>query len=69
MAGTHYKLEVQPKIPDELCRLEEIANNLIYSWDRQVRELFFRLDGDLWENTGHNPSIFLKYSLFLFSAE
>jgi len=61
MAGTHFKLEVQPKIPDELCRLGEIANNLIYSWDRQVRGLFFRLDRELWESTGHNPSIFLKY--------
>jgi len=61
MSGTHFKLEVQPQIPKELCRLEELANNLIYSWDRQVRGLFFRLDKDLWESTGHNPSRFLKY--------
>lgn len=61
MPGTHFKLEVQPQIPKELCRLEELANNLIYSWDRQVRGLFFRLDKDLWESTGHNPSRFLKY--------
>lgn len=60
MAGTRYTIEVQPKIPESLNRLEELANNLLYSWDRQVRGLFFRMDRDLWESTGHNPKMFLR---------
>ena len=60
MPGTVYSIEVQPKIPEALNRLEEIANNLLYSWDRQVRGLFFRLDRELWDGSGHNPKLFLR---------
>jgi len=47
MSGTRFALEVQPRIPQELVRLEELANDLLYSWDRSVRSLFFRLDPPL----------------------
>ncbi len=60
MSGTRYTLEVQPKIPVRLARLAELANDLLYSWDRQVRGLFFRLDRDLWEACRHNPRVFLR---------
>ena len=60
MPGTLYSIEVQPKIPPALQRLEELANNLLYSWDRQVRGMFFRLDRALWERVGHNPKLFLR---------
>ena len=60
MPGTRFPLEVQPRIPLELQGLEQLANNLIYSWERGVRALFFRLDGELWEQCGHNPKVFLR---------
>ncbi len=60
MSGTRFSLEVQPRIPAQLQGLEQLANNLIYSWDRGVRGLFFRLDRDLWEQCGHNPTLFLR---------
>ncbi|UCE77053.1 MAG: alpha-glucan family phosphorylase, partial [Gammaproteobacteria bacterium] len=60
MSGTRFTLEVQPQIPQELARLEELANDLLYSWDRSVRSLFFRLDPPLWESSGHNPKVFLR---------
>ncbi len=60
MAQTRYTLEVQPVIPPRLRRLAELANDLLYSWDRQVRGLFFRLDTELWEACGHNPKLFLR---------
>ncbi len=60
MAGTRFTLEVQPKIPPRLSRLKELSNDLLYSWDRAVRGLFFRLDRDLWESCGHNPKVFLR---------
>jgi starch phosphorylase len=60
MTGTRFSLEVQPRIPPRLSRLNELANDLLYSWDRQVRGLFFRLDRELWEQCGHNPKVFLR---------
>lgn len=60
MVGTCFSIEVQPRIPEALGRLEELANNLMYSWDRQVRGLFFRMDRELWQSTGHNPKLFLR---------
>ena len=58
--GTSYSLEVNPKLPPRLARLEELAGNLWYSWDRATRALFARLDPDLWEATGHSPKALLK---------
>ena len=60
MSGTRFSLEVQPRIPDSLKRLEELANDLFYSWDRQVRRLFTRLDKELWGTSSHNPKTFLR---------
>jgi len=60
MTITRFALEVQPVIPARLARLTELANDLLYSWDRQVRGLFFRLDARLWEQCGHNPRVFLR---------
>jgi len=60
MAGTRFTLEVQPKIPSQLARLEELANDLLYSWDRNVRQLFYRLDAKLWKPCGHSPKVFLR---------
>ena len=60
MASTRFTLEVQPEIPESLSRLQELADDLLYSWDRQVRGLFYRLDRDLWETSGHNPKVFLR---------
>ncbi|SER17855.1 starch phosphorylase [Nitrosomonas sp. Nm51] len=57
---TTYTITVNPKIPPRLERLEELANNLWYSWDRATRMLFSRLDPILWGAVGHNPKAFLK---------
>jgi len=60
MSGTHYSLEIQPVVPNELQRLHELSNDLLYSWDSKVRGLFHRLDPDLWEDCTHNPKVFLR---------
>ena len=60
MTGTPYILDVNPKLPPRLERLQELAGNLHYSWDRQTRLLFSRLDPHLWDEVGHNPKAFLK---------
>ena len=60
MAGTRFSLEVQPRIPQKIARLEELANDLLYTWDRNVRSLFYRMNTDLWEEVGHSPKLFLR---------
>ncbi|MDP1557573.1 MAG: alpha-glucan family phosphorylase [Nitrosomonas sp.] len=57
---TQFTITVNPKIPPRLARLEELSNNLWYSWDRATRTLFSGLDPHLWEAVGHNPKAFLK---------
>ncbi len=60
MNGTIYKLEIRPTIPEKLAGLDILAEDLLYSWDRGVRGLFFRLDTELWERCNHNPKVFLR---------
>jgi starch phosphorylase len=55
-----YALEVQPQLPRKLERLNELANNLMYSWERHIRGLFWRLDATLWDRCGNNPKVFLR---------
>jgi glycogen phosphorylase len=57
---TRYSLEVNPRLPKRLARLEELANNLWYSWDRPTRALFAKLNPTLWDALGHNPKAMLK---------
>src|SRR5438270_1541348 len=58
--GTRFSLEVQPRIPERLARLEELATNLWYTWDAPTRSLFAWLNPALWEAVGHNPKAFLR---------
>jgi len=60
MAGTLFQLEVNPELPPRLARLEELSNNLWYSWDRSTRTLYARLGQRLWGAVGHSPKAFLK---------
>ncbi|HEY2336780.1 MAG TPA: alpha-glucan family phosphorylase [Burkholderiales bacterium] len=58
--GTRYSIEVQPRIPQRLARLHELASNLWYSWDRPTRALFARLNPALWDAVAHSPKAMLK---------
>ena len=60
MKETIYELEVRPNIPASLSGLHDLASNLLYSWDRNTRGLFYRLDYVLWEQCDHNPKLFLN---------
>jgi len=50
---------VRPSLPETLWPLLRLANNLRWSWDHAVLELFRRLDRDLWVECGHNPVLLL----------
>ncbi|MBI4285806.1 MAG: alpha-glucan family phosphorylase [Chloroflexi bacterium] len=44
-----------PKLPQRIGRLEELANNLWWSWHDEARKIFRSLDYPLWRAGGHNP--------------
>ncbi len=58
--GTAYTIEVNPRIPERLSRLKELAENLWYGWDHGSRTLFARLHPGLWGAVGNSPKAFLK---------
>ena len=60
MPGTSFSVEVRPILPERLMRLEELANDLYYSWDRGVRRLFRHLDEGCWDSCLSNPKVFLR---------
>ena len=54
------KITVNPQLPKNINRLQEIANNLWWSWNTDFLRLFKRIDNDLWETVDKNPVKFLK---------
>jgi starch phosphorylase len=60
LPGTAFQLDVQPQLPERLQRLEALAGNLWYSWDRPTRMLFKRLHPQLWDAVSGNPRAVLK---------
>jgi starch phosphorylase len=49
------KYTVVPRLPAPLERLRDIAHNLWWAWAPVARELFTRIDPDLWEEIHGNP--------------
>lgn len=54
------RLTVLPDIPEQLSRLDELANNLQWSWKTSAQTLFRGLDPALWEECRHNPVSLLQ---------
>ncbi|MAX23379.1 MAG: alpha-glucan phosphorylase [Phycisphaeraceae bacterium] len=53
--ATIRKFDVIPSLPKPLEPLLEIAHNLWWSWHPEARDLFVRVDRDLWIKCYHNP--------------
>jgi len=43
------------ELPQRINRLDELANNLWWSWHEEARSVFRILDYPLWRLSGHNP--------------
>ena len=43
------------ELPQRIVRLGELAQDLRWTWNRNARELFRRLDYQMWRQTAHNP--------------
>lgn len=60
MGSTRFALEVRPQIPPALAGLQELSEDLLYGWDRDVQRVFRLLDDDLYERCGGNPKVLLR---------
>ena len=47
-------------LPERIRGLSDLASNLWWSWQLDARELFHRIDHQLWEITRHNAVEFLR---------
>ena len=47
-------------LPPSLEKLGELATNLWFSWNPDVRDLYREIDLDTWRNCGRNPAKFLE---------
>lgn len=51
---------IQSDVPSKLATLNELANNLWWSWNSEAEELFMSMDPSLWDNVKHNPKLLLE---------
>jgi len=51
--------QVKPRLPEPLTPLLGLAHNLAWAWHQETRDLFGRIDRDIWESTNHNPILLL----------
>jgi len=49
-----------PHLPERLAGLEDLAENLWWSWNPGARMLFKTLDRQAWKESGHNPDKMLR---------
>ena len=50
---------VNPKLPDRIGRLRDIAYNVWFSWNPRAQALYEGINPELWEHVNHNPVKFL----------
>src|SRR5215510_15538360 len=50
----------RPAMPERIGRIEELATDLWWTWQRDARAVFRRLDYPLWRQTAHNPVRMLR---------
>jgi glycogen phosphorylase len=50
---------VRPALPPAIQRLSELAVNLLWSWDHNLRSVFRRLEPTIWKASNHNPIVML----------
>ena len=46
---------VLPKLPERITALQEMSQNLWYSWNWDLVKLFIRLNAEMWEECYQNP--------------
>ena len=60
MSSTVFALQVSPRIPAALQRLNDLAENFWFSWYPATGQLFRKLDAQLWRKVEGSPRTFLR---------
>jgi starch phosphorylase len=60
MSPTLFALQVSPRIPAALARLDDLAQNFWFSWYPATGQLFRKLDAQLWRKVEGSPRLFLR---------
>lgn len=55
-----YKIFVKQNLPNVLKPLQELAQNLWWSWNEEAQELFASIHPQLWDAVEHNPLTLLE---------
>lgn len=53
------KISVESNLPEILEPLRVVSKNLWWVWNTEAREMFQRVDPELWEECEHNPIVLL----------
>lgn len=51
---------VSAHLPAKLSKLKELAFNYWWCWNSEAKELFIRINRDLWEESNHNPVLLIN---------
>ena len=54
-----HSFNVQPNLPENIKFLEELANDMWFTWNWQAVLLFVQVDANLWTSAKRNPKWFL----------
>lgn len=54
------RIIVKSKLPKGLLKLNEIMENIWWTWDDEAQELFEIIDPSVWRNSDYNPYILLE---------
>ena len=54
-----HSFNVQPNLPDNIKFLQELANDMWFTWNWRAILLFVQIDNDLWTASKRNPKWFL----------
>ena len=57
---TWREVATKAKLPAKLQNRQEMAHNVYWSWNTEIRELFQEIDEELWESCAKNPVLFLN---------
>ncbi|MBN2350100.1 MAG: alpha-glucan family phosphorylase [Bacteroidales bacterium] len=58
------RIIIKSKLPEQLQLLDELSQNLWWTWDHEAESLFETIDPVTWDLCGHNPAILFEQISF-----
>jgi phosphorylase/glycogen(starch) synthase len=54
------RIIIKSKLPEQLQKLNELSQNLWWTWDDEAQELFESIDPEIWQKCDQNPAILFE---------